>query len=108
MNKLFSKGTKKKGFRVDENFENRSIILINKPDVNVLDDEKVMVDFNTGKYYVVKGVGNDIWDMIYDGVKVGAIVNRLLNIYEVDRRECVEKTAQFLYQLVEYGFIKLR
>ena len=37
-----------------------------KPQVTDLCGEKVMVDFNKGKYFMLKGVGNDIWDLLED------------------------------------------
>lgn len=106
MNNLLSGGkNKKKKCKIDENFEKKVIKIINKPDVNILDDEKVMVDFNTGKYFVVKGVGNDIWDMIQDGVTVGKIIDNLLENYEVERDECLAQTTDFISKLMEYGFV---
>ena len=35
-----------------------------KRNVTDLAGEKVMVDFEQGKYFCIKGVGNDIWDML--------------------------------------------
>ena len=46
-----------------------------KRNVTDLAGEKVMVDFEQGKYFCIKGVGNDIWDMLdgqegEDGIRV--------------------------------------
>lgn len=76
-------------------------------DVTELDGEKVMIDFESGKYFMIKGAGNDIWDMIKDGITAKEIVDGLMQIYEVDEKVCVESVTAFLNQMKEYGFISL-
>lgn len=44
-----------------------------KRNVTDLAGEKVMVDFEQGKYFCIKGVGNDIWDML-DGQDWSAVI----------------------------------
>ena len=78
----------------------------NKPNVTDLAGEKVMVDFAHGKYFMLKGVGNDIWDMLEDVMAVDTIINRLLEEYDVEEAQCVESTISFLAQLEELDFIE--
>ena len=78
-----------------------------KRNVTDLAGEKVMVDFEQGKYFCIKGVGNDIWDMLdgqegEDGITVEAILHKLMEEYEVIRQsdkdtlhEVVTKILQF-------------
>ena len=40
------------------------IKLKKKLNVTDLSGEKVMIDFESGKYFMIKGSGNDIWDLI--------------------------------------------
>lgn len=77
-----------------------------KPQVTDLCGEKVMVDFNKGKYFMLKGVGNDIWDLLEDNMKVEAIISKLMEEYDVDRETCESSTLKFLQDLEELGFIK--
>ncbi len=77
-------------------------------EVTEICDEKVMIDFESGKYLLLKGVGNTIWEMIHDGVRVSEIVEGLLRDYEVTRNECEQLTIEFLEKLVEFGFIALK
>ncbi len=76
-------------------------------DINVTDlaGEKVMIDFATGKYFMIKGVGNDIWDMIQTEISVGDIVNKLLSEYDVTEQECYDSVCSFLERLKELSFI---
>ncbi|MCI8408320.1 MAG: PqqD family protein [Lachnospiraceae bacterium] len=82
------------------------ITLKNKPNVADLAGEKVMVDFTQGKYFILKGAGNDIWEMLEDGITVEAIIHKLLEEYDVEEKQCEKSTMKFLEQLEEMGFIK--
>ena len=76
-------------------------------DINVteLDGEKVMVDFETGKYFIIKGCGNDIWDMLSDEISPNEIIDKLLAEYDVSREECTQSVMDFLGKMEEYNFI---
>lgn len=73
--------------------------------VTDLSGEKVMVDFESGKYFLIKGVGNDIWDMIQEEITVGDIIRKLLSEYEVSEEECEKSVLEFLGKLKEMDFI---
>ena len=76
-----------------------------KLDVTDLSGEKVMIDFSSGKYFMIKGVGNDIWDLISDGIVVGDIIDKLLQEYDVTEEVCEREVISFLSKMEEYGFI---
>ena len=84
------------------------IKLIQNLEVTCLNDEKAMVDFETGKYFLLKGSANDIWDYIQEETTVEEIVNKLLKVYDVDKNECLTSVIQFLEQLKENGFIDIK
>lgn len=78
-----------------------------KKQLNVTDlsGEKVMIDFDSGKYFMIKGSGNDIWDMIQEETTVGDIIDGLLKIYDVSEKECTDSVLQFLQRMKDYDFI---
>jgi hypothetical protein len=78
----------------------------NTPNVTDLAGDKVMVDFAQGKYFMLKGVGNDIWDLMDDGMKVSDIVAELQKEYDVSEEECLTETIKFLSELEELNFIE--
>lgn len=84
------------------------IKLIKNLEVTCLNDEKAMVDFETVKYFLLKGSANDIWDYIQEETTVEEIVNKLLKVYDVDKNECLTSVIQFLEQLKENGFIDIK
>ncbi len=78
-----------------------------KKNINVTDlsGEKVMIDFESGKYFMIKGSGNDIWDMIQNEITVSEIIEKLLSEYDVSREECTRSVNEFLNNLRELDFI---
>lgn len=85
--------------------ENTKITLIKPMDVTDLAGDKVMIDFETGKYYMLKGSAVDIWEKIQTPTTVLDIKNTLLDIYDVAEEECMNSIVSFLSQMQENGFI---
>lgn len=85
----------------------RSSLIHMKRQLNVTDlsGEKVMIDFETRKYFLIKGVGNDIWDMIQSDITVGDIISKLMEEYDVSEAECESSVMDFLNKLVEFQII---
>lgn len=82
-----------------------------KRNVTDLAGEKVMVDFEQGKYFCIKGVGNDIWDMLdgqegEDGITVEAILHKLMEEYEVMEEVCEKEVLAFLDKLEQAGILE--
>lgn len=84
---------------------NSKVKLIKSLNVTDLSGEKVMVDFESGKYFLIKGVGNDIWDLIQEEISVGDIIDKLLAEYDVSPEECEQAVLEFLNKLKELEFI---
>lgn len=88
--------------------EKSKVKLIKALDVTELSGEKVMIDFSTGKYFVLVGSGNDIWDMLgSEPISVAQIKSNLLDIYDVDEATCLKETMTFLDKMNSNGFIEV-
>ncbi len=87
--------------------KNTMVKLITDINVTELAGEKVMIDFTTGKYFMIKGVGNDIWDMIQNPTSYGEIVDKLLSEYDVEEEECKTSVSNFLTKLKELNFVSI-
>ncbi len=85
--------------------KNTKIVLKKKLNVTDLAGEKVMVDFDNGKYFLIKGVGNDIWEMIQNEITPNEIIEKLLSEYDVSREECEKSVMEFLDKMEGYNFI---
>lgn len=87
--------------------EKSKLVLKKKLEVTDLAGEKVMIDFETGKYFMLKGAANDIWDMLADEIEIGTIIEQLLTIYEIDEATCKQSVINFANELKEYNFIEI-
>lgn len=88
--------------------KNSIVKLTKELNITDLSGEKVMVDFESGKYFLMKGSSNDIWDILTeakDGISIENIVIRLREIYEVSEQECLNSVLSFLSQLQNLNFI---
>lgn len=92
--------------------ENTIVKLIKNIDVTDLSGEKVMIDFSTGKYFLLKGAANEIWDMLSNSdskeFSVSEIKKELMEIYEVDEETCLNSIISFLNQMNENGFVEIK
>lgn len=88
--------------------EKEIVNLIKNLDVTDLAGEKVMIDFDTGKYFLLKGSANDIWDLIQTPVSIEDIKINLMNKYEVSEDECLSGISDFLKTLLDFGFISVK
>lgn len=86
--------------------KNSTIIMKKQLNVSDLAGEKVMIDFETGKYFLIKGVGNDIWDMLQQEITPANIIENLLKEYDVSEEECETSVMEFLDKLQKLGFIE--
>ena len=85
--------------------KNATIVMKKKLNVTDLAGEKVMIDFETGKYFLIKGVGNDIWDMLQEETTPAKIIAQLLSEYDVTPEECERSVMEFLAKMQELKFI---
>lgn len=86
-----------------------STLIERSPEVlgSVLNDELVMVDAMTGKYYGLGGTGPRLWELLEQPMTVGELVDRLVAEYAVDERLCREETVRYLQQLHEAGLVRM-
>ncbi len=84
----------------------KKVKILKRPEVSELAGEKVMIDFETGKYFMLKGSANEIWEMLKDGISVKEIVAGLMEIYDVEEEVCKKSVQDFMATLKENGFIE--
>lgn len=81
--------------------------ILKNPEISELAGEKVMIDFDSGNYFMLKGPANDIWTLLKDGITEEEITNALMQEYSVSREDCKAGVVEFLTLLKEKGFIIL-
>ncbi len=85
--------------------KNEKIIIKKQLNVTDLSGEKVMIDFESGKYCMIKGVGNDIWDLLSKEITPQQIIDKLLEEYDVEKEVCEKEVMDFLGEMRELQFI---
>lgn len=80
---------------------------INTPTVihETIDDEVVIIDFDSGSYYSLDKVGADIWNFIQDGITVTEIVAGITRRYEGQRVHIEEAVNQLIAELQQENLI---
>jgi hypothetical protein len=81
--------------------------LLKKLDITDMAGDKVMVDFESGKYFLLKGTAVDIWECIQSETTIGDILNKMQKIYDVDEETCLNGIVAFINQLQQNNFVEL-
>ena len=69
--------------------------------------ETVLLDLESEQYFGLDAVGTRIWTLIGEGVSIGAMIDTLLQEYEVERATLEADLADLLARLAEAGLIRL-
>lgn len=66
-----------------------------------VDGEKVMMSIENGEYFGLDSVGSRIWELIENPIRVEALVNLLIEEFDVSKEQCKLDTLEFLNELLE-------
>ena len=69
--------------------------------------ETVLLDLESEQYFGLDAVGTRIWTLIGEGVSIGAMIDTLLQEYEVERATLEADLADLVARLAEAGLIRL-
>jgi len=65
-----------------------------------VDGEKVMMSIENGEYFGLDSVGSRIWELIENPIKVEALVDLLIDEFDVSKEQCEVDTIEFLNELM--------
>ena len=68
-------------------------------------NEIVVFDTVTNRYHGMNEVATAIWEMLAEPISARAIVQRLLDVYAVDREACARSVQDFLRDLERDGLV---
>ena len=89
---------------------NLDTVVSQKEDVDVteLNGEKVMMDLDKGKYFMLNETGSVIWDVINEPKSISEIIESVVTKYDIDKETCESKVLEYLEKLnhEELIFIK--
>lgn len=70
-----------------------------------LDEDRVMMDLDTGNYYVLNSMGSMIWDKISKKIGVHELIEQLLEEYDVEPEVCKKEVMTYLNELQEINLV---
>lgn len=87
----------------------RSSVVACRPDVlsTVVDDETVLLDVESGKYFGLDAVGSDIWRGLKNPVKVEDLLATLVREYEGDRVVIEKDAMDLIDRLAASGLVRI-
>ena len=72
-----------------------------------IDDEVVMMNIQSGKYYGMDTIGSRIWELINEKIQVQQVVDQLLEEYDVSQEQCKNDVLEFLKELNENKLVEV-
>lgn len=70
-----------------------------------LDDELVLLSIEKNRYYGSGDVGRRIWDLCEDPCSVNALVEQLIEEYDVAPQRCLDEVMAFSSQMLDAGLL---
>jgi hypothetical protein len=79
------------------------------PDVLVsrLGEETVMLDLASERYFGLDSAGTTFWDVLTTAPSAAAGVERLLELYDVDKETLIRDVSTLITQLKEKGLLEI-
>jgi PqqD family protein of HPr-rel-A system len=72
-----------------------------------LENEVVLFDLQSGRYYGLEAVGARIWELIQEPKSVAELQQAIAAEYEVDATRCEQDLIAFLQALLERQLIEV-
>ena len=69
--------------------------------------ETVLLDLESERYFGLDTVGTRIWALLGEGASIGAVVETLLQEYEVERATLELDVEELIDKLSEAGLVRL-
>ena len=72
-----------------------------------IDDEVVMMNIQSGKYFGMDAIGSRIWQLVEEKIQVKEIIAQLLEEYDVTEEQCHSDVLEFLNELYEQNLVQV-
>ena len=72
-----------------------------------IDDEVVMMNIQSGKYFGMDAIGSRIWQLVEEKIQVKEIIAQLLEEYNVTEEQCSNDVLEFLNELYEQNLVQV-
>ena len=72
-----------------------------------LDQETVLMSIDAGAYYGLEGPARSIWEILETPLTFSALVDRLVEEYQVSPETCAADLERFLSEMEREGFLRV-
>ncbi len=91
-----------------DTIENNSKIILNQELLqSEIDGETIMMSIDNGKYYGLNSVASRIWEIIKDEPLFSELIEKLMEEYDIEKKQCEIETLDFLTNLIKNKLIKI-
>ncbi len=91
-----------------KNIQDKNRILLNQELLqSEIDGETIMMSIDNGKYYGLNTVASRIWEIIKDEPLLSELIEKLVEEYDIEKKQCEIETQEFLSNLIENKLIKI-
>lgn len=91
-----------------KNIQAQNRILLNQELLqSEIDGETIMMSIDNGKYYGLNTVASRIWEIIKDEPLLSELIDKLVEEYDIEKKQCEIETQEFLFNLIENKLIKI-
>ncbi len=73
---------------------------------NVIDDEAVVLNLDSGHYYILNETGCRIWELLDGKSSIDDIADKICQEYEVDRNAAQKDTVRIISELEEEKLVE--
>jgi hypothetical protein len=70
--------------------------------------EVVMLNVEKGQYYNISVTGSAVWGIIDDPIPVDSVIEKVLEKYDVTKKQCEEEVLAFLNVMYEEGLVDVK
>ena len=88
-------------------FEDRQRFILS-PEVyrQAIDNETVLLDMDSQSYYGLNDVGGELLDILENGADLQGILDRLLKLYDVEKKILKHDVIGLLEELIATGIVQ--
>jgi hypothetical protein len=72
-----------------------------------LDDETVLLNMATKRYFHLNGTGQSVWLLLESGSDVDAMTTHLCKEFDVDRETASAEVQLLLQEFVDFGVVRV-
>lgn len=88
---------------------NKNSIVKQSAEINStdLDDEKVMMNIQQGKYYALNSVAGSVWENMNEKICVKDLIDVIISEYDVEYNVCEDSVMNLLKELDKNNLIEI-